>query len=55
MSLFNKNNTIRIGFAKSDRPPDQDKLTPAEREMLEKVADRLLQEHRETLKNLGDE
>lgn len=54
MGLFDKNKDFPIGFAGGLRP-GEDQLSPKERKLLEQIAERLLQEHRETLKTLGDE
>lgn len=52
---FDKNKySVVMGFGRSNRKPD-DELTPAEKKLLERVADQLLAEHSETLKKLGDE
>jgi hypothetical protein len=37
------------------QPKPEDDLTPAEKKLLERVAERLIEEHSETLKKLGDE
>jgi hypothetical protein len=58
MDFFNKkDNRPTIGFAGGLTPGRglDDDLTPEERKLLEQIAERLLQEHRETLKTLGDE
>lgn len=53
---FNRDNRLNIGFSRAlPGGSDQDNLTPAERELLEKIAERLIEEHGETLKKLGDE
>jgi hypothetical protein len=52
--MFNHKKIV-IGFGASNRKPDNDDLTPAERKLLEQVAERLIGEHSETLKKLGNE
>ena len=56
-NIFKNDSSLSIGFAGAltGRRADGDKLSDAERKMLEEAAERLLQEHRETLKSLGDE
>jgi hypothetical protein len=54
MNWFNKKDGIVVGFGASNVPP-ADELTAAEKRLLERVAEQLLQEHAETLKKLGDE
>lgn len=55
MVKFNSDSPFVMGFGASNRKPTSDDLTPAERKLLEQVAERLLDEHSETLKKLGDE
>ena len=54
-SNFEKDRRLSIGFAAAAGRRSDEELTPAEKRLLEEVAERLLQEHRETLKTLGDE
>jgi hypothetical protein len=51
---FPKKDGRFTGFGVSNVRPD-DQLTPAERKLLERIAEQLLEEHGETLKKLGDE
>ncbi len=57
MAEIFKDSRLTVGFGRgvSGRPADEEKLTPAERRLLEQVAEKLLAEHGETLKKLGDE
>jgi len=52
--MFNHKKVV-IGFGASNRRPQDDDLTPAEKKLLEQVAERLIEEHSETLKKLGNE
>lgn len=51
--MFNHKKVV-MGFGASNRKPEDD-LTPAEKKLLERVAERLIEEHSETLKKLGNE
>jgi hypothetical protein len=55
MNIIKKyNDRFVMGFGASNRKPADD-LTPAEKKLLEQVAERLLEEHSETLEKLGNE
>jgi hypothetical protein len=55
--IFKKKNELGIGFSRglSDGRASTDELSPAERKLLERIAERLIAEHGETLEKLRDE
>jgi len=54
MTIDRYEGRIVIGFGASNHKPSDD-LTPAEKKLLEEVAERLIEEHSETLEKLGNE
>lgn len=51
-----KKNEPQVGFAAAFGGRSSGRaLSPAEKKLMEQIADQLLQEHAETLKKLGDE
>ena len=55
MNMMRKYGGFVMGFGASNRKSASDDLTPAEKKLLEQVAERLLEEHSETLEKLGNE
>lgn len=54
MVMWNSN--LKLGQVEPlGRPPRNDQFSEAEKRLLGQIADKLLQEHSETLKKLGDE
>lgn len=55
--IFKKKTELGVGFSRglSNGRSSTDQLSPAERKLLERIAERLIAEHGETLEKLRDE
>ena len=55
--IFKKKTELGIGFSRrlSNGRASTDELSPTERKLLERIAERLVAEHGDTLEKLGDE